>query len=168
MCSHGSLADVEDWDTGVRKAAGEVLCDHLWIGIGSERKGRSSQFYNYRAGDETGDACRDWDMGQSDKWGKGWSLCAAQMLAEGKECSIGVLLRSRGWDWGVEWGNRERRVCESPLGSGRCGCGLGGMPAGVRDWDPATSREEEGPVYGYTGDVGRSGRLQRPYTRNKL
>lgn len=67
MCSHGSLADVEDRDTGVRKVGGEVLCDHLRL----ERKGRLLPVYNYRAGGETGDVCWDWDAGQSSKWGKG-------------------------------------------------------------------------------------------------
>lgn len=38
----------------MRKAGGEVLCGHLRTGIGSEKKGRLLQVYNYRAGDETG------------------------------------------------------------------------------------------------------------------
>lgn len=65
-----------------------------------------------------------------------------EMLAEGKECFIGDLLRSWGWDWGIAKGEqREEKVYESQLGSGRCGCDLVGVPAGVRDRDPATSWE---------------------------
>lgn len=41
-------------------------------------------------------------------------------------------------------------MCESLLGSGSCGCGLGGIPAGVR----------VGGAGGSTGDADRSGRLQ--------